>query len=197
MAKFAISHKHRELKMNQERKAGEPSALIWLWLSIFVIAFDLITKQLAENFLSYGQPVPILPVFDLTLLYNPGAAFSFLAGENGWQRWFFTAIALVVSTVLIGWLYKLPRENKWLAVALTLILGGAIGNLFDRLVYGHVIDFISVHWQGSYFPAFNIADSAITIGAIMLALDVVFEARREKAAAKAEAELYSKDQRKR
>jgi signal peptidase II len=197
MAKFAISHKHRELKMNQERKAGEPSALIWLWLSIFVIAFDLITKQLAENFLSYGQPVPILPVFDLTLLYNPGAAFSFLAGENGWQRWFFTAIALVVSTVLIGWLYKLPRENKWLAVALTLILGGAIGNLFDRLVYGHVIDFISIHWQGSYFPAFNIADSAITIGAFMLVLDVVFEARREKAAAKAEAELYSKDQRKR
>jgi signal peptidase II len=197
MAKFAISHKHRELKMNQERKAGEPSALIWLWLSIFVIAFDLITKQLAENFLSYGQPVPILPLFDLTLLYNPGAAFSFLAGENGWQRWFFTAIALVVSTVLIGWLYKLPRENKWLAVALTLILGGAIGNLFDRLVYGHVIDFISIHWQGSYFPAFNIADSAITIGAFMLVLDVVFEARREKAAAKAEAELYSKDQRKR
>jgi signal peptidase II len=197
MAKFAISHKHRELKMNQERKAGEPSALIWLWLSIFVIAFDLITKQLAENFLSYGQPVPILPLFDLTLLYNPGAAFSFLAGENGWQRWFFTAIALVVSTVLIGWLYKLPRENKWLAVALTLILGGAIGNLFDRLVYGHVIDFISIHWQGSYFPAFNIADSAITIGAFMLVLDVVFEARREKAAAKAEAELYSKDPRKR
>jgi signal peptidase II len=197
MAKFAISHKHRELKMNQERKAGEPSALIWLWLSIFVIAFDLITKQLAENFLSYGQPVPILPLFDLTLLYNPGAAFSFLAGENGWQRWFFTAIALVVSTVLIAWLYKLPRENKWLAVALTLILGGAIGNLFDRLVYGHVIDFISIHWQGSYFPAFNIADSAITIGAFMLVLDVVFEARREKAAAKAEAELYSKDQRKR
>ena len=146
--------------MNQERKAGEPSALIWLWLSVFVIAFDLITKQLAENFLTYGQPVPILPVFDLTLLYNPGAAFSFLAGEDGWQRWFFTAIAVGVSIILISWLHKLPRENKWMAIA-----------------------FISVHWAGSYFPAFNIADSAITIGAIMLGLDVVFEARREKAAA--------------
>lgn len=170
--------------MNQERKAGEPSALIWLWLSVFVIAFDLITKQLAENFLSYGQPVPILPVFDLTLLYNPGAAFSFLAGEDGWQRWFFTAIAVGVSIMLISWLYKLPRANKWMAIALTLILGGALGNLFDRLYYGHVIDFISVHWEGAYFPAFNIADSAITIGAIMLILDVFLEARREKSALK-------------
>jgi signal peptidase II len=189
MAKFAISHStnNENIKMNQERKAGEPSAMIWLWLSVFVIVFDLITKQLAENFLSYGQPVPIFPVFDLTLLYNPGAAFSFLAGENGWQRWFFTAIAVGVSIMLIGWLHKLPRENKWLAMALTLILGGALGNLIDRLVYGHVIDFISVHWEGSYFPAFNIADSAITIGAIMLGLDVVFEARREKAAAKSDA----------
>lgn len=173
--------------MNQERKAGEPSALIWLWLSAFVIAFDLITKQLAENFLSYGQPVPILPVFDLTLLYNPGAAFSFLAGEDGWQRWFFTAIAVGVSIMLISWLYKLPRANKWMAIALTLILGGALGNLFDRLYYGHVIDFISVHWEGAYFPAFNIADSAITIGAIMLILDVFLEARREKSALKKDA----------
>jgi signal peptidase II len=194
MAKFAISHNthnentHNEnIKMNEERKAGEPSAMIWLWLSVLVFALDLITKQLAENFLSYGQPVPIFPVFDLTLLYNPGAAFSFLAGEDGWQRWFFTAIAVGVSIMLIGWLNKLPRENKWLAIALTLILGGALGNLCDRLVYGHVIDFISVHWEDSYFPAFNIADSAITIGAIMLGLDVVFEARREKAAAKSDA----------
>jgi signal peptidase II len=177
--------------MNQERKAGEPSALIWLWLSVFVIAFDLITKQLAENFLNYGQPVPILPIFDLTLLYNPGAAFSFLAGEDGWQRWFFTAIAVGVSIMLISWLHKLPRKSTWMAIALTLILGGALGNLVDRLYYGHVIDFISVHWGGSYFPAFNIADSAITIGAIMLGLDVLFEARREKLAAKNKTEPNS------
>jgi len=178
--------------MNQERKVDEPSALIWLWLTVIVIVLDLITKQLAENFLNYGQPMDVLPMFDLTLLYNPGAAFSFLAGENGWQRWFFTAIAVGVSIMLLSWLYKLPRENKWLAIALTLILGGALGNLFDRLVYGHVIDFISVHWGDSYFPAFNIADSAITIGAVMLGLDVVFEARREKAAA-AKAENESQD----
>ena len=170
--------------MNQERKAGEPSALIWLWLSVFVIAFDLITKLLAEHYLTYAQPVPILPVFDLTLLYNPGAAFSFLAGEDGWQRWFFTAIAVGVSIMLMSWLYKLPRSNKGLAMALALILGGALGNLYDRLADGHVVDFISVHWDNSYFPAFNIADSAITVGAIMLVLDVFLEARREKAALK-------------
>jgi signal peptidase II len=172
--------------MNQERKVGEPSALIWLWLTVFVIVFDLITKQLAENLLN-GISIAILPVFDLTLIHNPGAAFGFLAGAGGWQRWFFTAIAVVVSTILINWLYKLPRENKWLAIALTLILGGALGNVIDRLMYGHVIDFIAIHWGNSYFPAFNIADSAISIGAVMLGLDVVFEARREKAAAKAEA----------
>ena len=166
--------------MTEERKAGEPSALIWLWLTALVIALDLLTKQLAEQFLSYGQPVSVLPVFDLTLLYNPGAAFSFLAGEDGWQRWFFTAIAMGVSIMLVGWLRNLPRANKWLGVALALILGGALGNLFDRMVYGHVIDFISVHWGSSYFPAFNIADSAICVGAVMMGLDVLLESRRDK-----------------
>lgn len=183
--------------MNQERKANEPSALIWLWLTVIIIAVDLITKQLAENFLTYAQPVYILPVFDLTLLYNPGAAFSFLATEGGWQRWFFTAIAVGVSAMLIRWLYTLPKTNKWLAIALALILGGALGNLFDRLVYGHVIDFISVHWGGSYFPAFNIADSAISVGAVMLGLDVVLESRREKQAAKlSKTDLETNDQKK-
>jgi len=174
--------------MNQERKPGEPSALIWLWLSAIVIALDLITKILADSLLNYGQPVPVLPVFDLTLLYNPGAAFSFLAGEDGWQRWFFTAIAVGVSTMLVIWMRGLPRTNRWLGIALALILGGALGNLYDRLVHGHVIDFISVHWGSSYFPAFNIADSAITVGAIMLALDVFMEGRREKAAKAAQAD---------
>ena len=180
--------------MNHERKANEPSALLWLWLTVDVIAVDMITKHLTEHLLKYAQPVTILPVFDLTLLYNPGAAFSFLATEGGWQRWFFTAIAVGVSAMLIRWLYTLPKTNKWLAIALALILGGALGNLFDRLVYGHVIDFISVHWDGSYFPAFNIADSAITVGAIMLGLDVVFEARCEKAAAQKSAGSLSKNE---
>ena len=160
--------------MTQQR-----SALIWLWLALAVFVLDIATKQIAEALLSYGKPVYLLPVLDFTLLYNRGAAFSFLANESGWQRWFFTAISLGVSAVLVVWLKKLPRTQIWLPVALTLILGGALGNLCDRLVYGHVIDFISVHWQQSYFPAFNLADSAITVGAIMMAIDVVLEGKRE------------------
>ena len=155
------------------------SAIIWLWLAALVFVLDIATKQIAEAFLNYGEPVYLLPVLDFTLLYNKGAAFSFLANEGGWQRWLFTAISLVVSIVLIVWLKKLPRTQLWLPIALALILGGALGNLFDRVMFGHVIDFISVHWDKSYFPAFNIADSAITIGAIMMAIDVVLEGKRE------------------
>lgn len=155
-----------------EEHEGPLGMLHWLWLSTVVFALDMITKQLSEHFLQYGQAVPVLPVFDLKLLYNTGAAFSFLAGQSGWQRWFFAAIAIGVSIMLVSWLRKLPKSNVWLAVALSLVLGGALGNLFDRMAFGHVIDFIALHWNGSYFPAFNIADSAITVGAIMLAVDV-------------------------
>lgn len=160
--------------------AVQRSALIWLWLALAVILLDQATKQLAEALLSYGQPVYLLPVLDFTLLYNPGAAFSFLADQGGWQRWFFTAISVAVSLMLMVWMKRLPREQIWLPVALALILGGAIGNLFDRMVYGHVIDFISVHWDRAYFPAFNIADSAITVGALMMAVDVVREFLQER-----------------
>lgn len=148
-------------------------ALRWLWLALLVLVVDQVSKQLADNLLEYGQPVYLLPVLDLTLLYNPGAAFSFLADESGWQRWLFTLISSGVSVMLVVWLARLPTAQRWLAVALALILGGAVGNLIDRVLFGHVIDFISVHWDRSYFPAFNIADSAITVGAIMMALDVI------------------------
>lgn len=155
----------------------------WLWLIIAVVVFilDIATKQIANNLLEYGQPVYLLSVLDFTLLYNKGAAFSFLANESGWQRWFFTGISAIVSVVLVVWIRRLPAQQLWLTVALSLILGGAVGNLLDRAVYGYVIDFISVHWESSYFPAFNIADSAITIGAIMMALDVLREYRQEAA----------------
>ncbi len=156
------------------------SALIWLWLAVAVFVVDIATKLLAETLLTYGKPVYLLPVLDLTLLYNPGAAFSFLADQSGWQRWFFTAVSVGVSLMLIIWLKRLPRGQMLLPAALALILGGAVGNLFDRLVYGHVVDFISVHWDKSYFPAFNIADSAITVGAVMMALDVLREMKHEK-----------------
>ncbi|MCA6061982.1 signal peptidase II [Thalassolituus marinus] len=160
--------------------ADNRSALIWLWLAVVVCLLDQATKVLAESVLTYGQPVYVLPVLDFTLLYNPGAAFSFLADQGGWQRWFFTAVSVAVSIMLAVWLKRLPREQVWLPVALALILGGAVGNLFDRIVYGHVVDFISVHWDKSYFPAFNLADSAITVGAAMMALDVVREFWQER-----------------
>jgi len=150
------------------------SRLTWLWLAVLTIILDFATKQMALSYLEYGQSVYVLPVFDLTLLYNPGAAFSFLAGAGGWQRWFFTIIAIGVSLALCVWLMKLKPHEKWLSAALCLVIGGALGNLYDRLVYGHVIDFIHVHWDKNYFPAFNIADSAITLGAIMLIVDSLF-----------------------
>ena len=148
--------------------------LAWLWLSLFIIVADQVTKHWFDaNFDLYQQLIVIPDLFSWTLVYNRGAAFSFLASESGWQRWFFAVIALSVSVVLVVWLKRLKSNETWLAIALALVLGGAIGNLYDRVVLGHVVDFILVHWKTQwYFPAFNIADSAITVGAIMLALDM-------------------------
>lgn len=152
----------------------ETNCLRWLWLTLAVIVLDLLTKQLAVSYLAYGDPNPILPVFDLTLLYNTGAAFSFLADAGGWQRWLFAIIAVAVSGVLLRWLQKTPNTLWWLGLALSLVMGGALGNLYDRVVQGYVIDFISLHYGGYYFPAFNLADSAITVGAILLIFDMLF-----------------------
>ena len=148
--------------------------LAWLWLSLFIIVADQVTKHWFDaNFDLYQQLIVIPDLFSWTLAYNRGAAFSFLASESGWQRWFFAAIALSVSVVLVVWLKRLKSNETWLAIALALVLGGAIGNLYDRVVLGHVVDFILVHWKTQwYFPAFNIDDSAIKLGAIMLALDM-------------------------
>lgn len=147
--------------------------LKWLWLSLLVFVLDQASKLFFDNTLQMYQQIVVIPdYFSWTLAYNRGAAFSFLASESGWQRWFFAAIAVVVSAVLVVWLKRLKAHETWLALALALVLGGAIGNLFDRVVYGHVIDFILVHWHQHRFPAFNLADSAITLGAILLALDM-------------------------
>ncbi len=148
--------------------------LSWLWLSVVVIVLDQATKFYFEGALTLYQRIEVIPdYFSWTLAYNTGAAFSFLADHSGWQRWLFAAIAIGVSAVLVVWLKRLKPDETWLAVALSLVLGGALGNLYDRMVLGHVVDFILVHWQNRwYFPAFNIADSAITVGAIMLALDM-------------------------
>lgn len=148
--------------------------LPWLWLTVLVFVLDQASKFYFEGALNLYQQIVIIPdLFSWTLAYNTGAAFSFLAGQSGWQRWLFALIAIVVSVVLVVWLKRLKPNETWLAIALALVLGGALGNLVDRVLFGHVIDFILVHWQNRwYFPAFNLADSAITVGAIMLVIDM-------------------------
>ena len=144
--------------------------LKWLWISLGLIVMDQATKQIAEAMLTPHQPVNLLPFFDWYLTYNTGAAFSLLADAGGWQRWLFTGIAIVISIVIVQWIRKLPADETLTALSLSLILGGAIGNLIDRILLGHVIDYIQV-WLGSYpFPAFNIADAAISVGAALLIL---------------------------
>ena len=156
----------------------------WLGLALLLLILDQVTKVYFNTQFAYGERVNVLPFFDFTLMYNRGAAFSFLASEAGWQRWFFAAIAIVVSVVLVVWLKRLKRHETLLAVALAMVLGGALGNLYDRVVLGHVVDFILVHWQSLwFFPAFNLADTFITIGAILLALDMFKSDKSAKEAA--------------
>ncbi len=151
--------------------------LRWLWLSAVLVVLDQGSKQLASAFLELYQPVAVVPHVYLTLLHNTGAAFSFLSDAGGWQRWFFAALALVVSVVIVLWLARLPRDSRWVAAALALVLGGALGNLVDRIVLGYVVDFIQIYlpflpWRlFNPWPAFNVADSAISVGAVMLVID--------------------------
>ena len=164
-------------------KSSRFGRLGWLALSLLVLVIDQASKFYFENKLEMFQQIVIIPdYFSWTLAYNTGAAFSFLADSSGWQRWLFALIAIVVSAVLVVWLKRLGRNETWLAIALALVLGGALGNLYDRVALGHVIDFILVHWQNRwYFPAFNIADSAISVGAVMLALDMFKSKKTEEA----------------
>jgi signal peptidase II len=151
----------------------------WLPIAVLVIALDQLTKNWIAHHFAYGSRLVLLPVFEITLRYNRGAAFSMLADASGWQRWLFTGLAIAVAIGIIAWLWRLDaRRQRLLAISLSLILAGALGNLIDRLRLGHVIDFIVVHWKDAYFPAFNIADSAITVGAILLLLDAWVGGRR-------------------
>lgn len=145
--------------------------LKWLWLSAVVIFADQLSKITMDNWLSLYETVAVTPFFNLTLAYNSGAAFSFLASAGGWQRWFFTVLASVIVVVLLIWLKRLQQHAKTEAIAISLIVGGAIGNVIDRLLYGHVIDFIDIYVGSYHWPAFNIADSAIFIGAALLIID--------------------------
>lgn len=162
------------IKQGLNNLAFQKRNLPWLLIAVVVIAIDLATKAWVTSHFSYGQRLEVLPVFDLVLLHNTGAAFSFLADSGGWQRWFFVGIAVVACLVIWGWLNHLKPTEKITALALALILGGALGNLHDRFFYGYVVDFLAFHWQYRYFPAFNIADSAITLGAILLIWETFF-----------------------
>lgn len=145
--------------------------LKWLWLSALVLILDQASKLAVDANMQLHDSIPLLPYFNLYYAHNTGAAFSFLAQAGGWQRWLFAALALVVSGVIGVWLTKLQRHETLLATALSLVLGGAIGNLIDRVAYGYVIDFLDVYYQDWHWPAFNIADSAICIGVALMLLE--------------------------
>lgn len=145
----------------------------FVWISLLVIGLDQVTKFGVQQTLAPYQVIEFLPIFNLTLTFNEGAAFSFLADAGGWQRWFFIGLSAIVSLVLLIWLARLGARERWLAVGLALLLGGAVGNLIDRIAYGHVVDFLDFHWGEAHWPAFNVADSAITVGVVLLLLDTV------------------------
>ncbi len=149
------------------------SSSVWRWygLSVVVILLDQLSKFWITKHFHFGEVLPLVDCLNLTLVYNTGAAFSFLSDAGGWQRWFFAILASGVSVMLVIWLAKLSDRQKLLSLSLALILGGAVGNLWDRMAYGHVIDFIDVYYGAYHWPAFNVADSAITVGAILLVID--------------------------
>jgi len=150
-------------------------ALIWLLLSALIVVLDLWTKSLATESLSLYRPVEVTSWLNMTLAHNYGAAFSFLSDAGGWQRWLFTGLASIVTVILIVWLLRLPAAEKRTAAALCMIIGGAVGNLVDRMAHGYVVDFIDVYYQNWHWPAFNVADSAITGGVILLLLDSLLQ----------------------
>lgn len=148
----------------------------WLWLSLAILVLDQLSKyMIVDTFYLYERVSVIPSFFSLTLTYNSGAAFSFLSDQGGWQRWFLSSLAAVVSIFLVSWLRRMEKGEGWQACSMALILGGALGNLYDRIMHGYVVDFLLVYYKDWYFPSFNIADVAITIGAAMLILDMFRE----------------------
>ncbi len=153
--------------------------LKWLWLSLLALVLDQASKLFIDSSMQLYQSIPVIPFFNLTYVHNTGAAFSFLSEAGGWQRWFFAGLAFVISIVIAIWLSRLQKHETLLAVALSLILGGAVGNLIDRLAYGYVIDFLDVYYGVKHWPAFNIADSAITLGVALMLIESFFGKTKE------------------
>ncbi len=158
-------------------RANPGSWLPWLGLALAIFIADQFTKVLILGSLRLGDSTYVTGFFNIVRAHNSGAAFSFLAAASGWQRWFFTAIG-VAAAIFIVWLLRSHAGQRLFSFALALILGGAVGNVVDRLVHGYVVDFVQVHWHGWYFPAFNVADSAITVGAACLILDELRRVRK-------------------
>ncbi len=159
--------------MTQQALTLKQSGVRWLWLALLIFIADIGIKLVVMNSMGYGweNRIEILPFFNLLYVHNYGAAFSFLSDQAGWQRWFFTAIAFGVTALLSFWMRRLPASEKWNNVAYALIIGGAVGNVFDRVVHGFVVDYLDFYWGTYHWPAFNLADSAICIGAAMIILD--------------------------
>ena len=153
-------------------REAAPGWTRWLGVSAAVVAADLATKAWVSHAFAPGDVLQVTPFFNLVLAYNTGAAFSFLAGAGGWQRWFFTAVAIAISVALVVMLRR-PHRDRLVPVAFSLVLGGALGNLWDRVTLGHVVDFVQLHASGYYWPAFNVADSAICVGVALLVWDAL------------------------
>ena len=159
------------------RSSSSPSLALWLGLALVVIVLDQLTKTLILDNFQLGDSRRVTSFFNVVRVHNTGAAFSFLAGAAGWQRWFFITLGFV-ATGFIVWMLRSHPSQKLFCFAVTLIMGGALGNVIDRLLHGYVVDFIQVHWGGWHFPSFNLADSAITLGAVLLILDEIRRVRR-------------------
>lgn len=152
---------------------SKSSGLRWLWLALVVFAADIGIKLMIMDNVGYGweNRIEVLPFFNLLYVHNHGAAFSFLSEQSGWQRWLFTAIAAIIVAMLAYWMSRQPAKEKWNNIAYALIIGGAVGNVFDRIVHGFVVDYLDLFFGNYHWPAFNLADSAICIGAVMIVLD--------------------------
>ncbi|MGC9422364.1 MULTISPECIES: signal peptidase II [Vibrio] len=159
--------------MTQKAFSLKQSGVRWLWLALLIFLADIGIKLLVMKEMGYGwaNRIEVLPFFNLLYVHNYGAAFSFLSDQAGWQRWFFSGIAVIVVGLLAYWMRRLPATEKWNNIAYALIIGGAVGNVFDRVVHGFVVDYLDFYWGTYHWPAFNLADSTICLGAAMIVLD--------------------------